>query len=270
MANSNFGENKKKMRSTDNIIIQLESTQTNTPLNPHTIDITQLTQLLNDIQELIGRKKNQKSQYPITLAIESGSVKIVISAATFILSGLIADLKHIETTKSLEGISVQRRSIFEQWIDNSKRKSLQYKILTPETQHESRVSEWGKYQKGKTDIVRMEKIITGEVIQYGSHVDPCYHLQLADGRRIILQTDQDTLHDDKNRIYRHCYAHVSFDYSLSSKTESNFKLMEWVDDYEAGYDEDSLSRSIMMAADSFSDIDDPVAWTNQLRGNDED
>lgn len=148
-------------------------------------------------------------------------------------------------------------------------KGYEYRIWDQGKTIDANLSEWGSYAKQDGEAVRMEQQISGEVIQVGHEGDPCYLMRLPDRRIVTVQCDPETLANDKNRMYQNCHAIVSYDYDILKKTEFNFKLVEWIDEYHTEYNYDALEQSILMAAEGLGDITDPITWTHDLRGNDD-
>lgn len=240
------------------------------PLKPDTVDLPTLRGFLQEVETLIKGDIPGASLADSRVAIEAGSVKLVIMVAHLLAADLEADLAKVERSGDLDAIQPKRALILEQWQQRAQRSPYRmYSVGATNLTRPLRITNSTQFQHGSEKTwVRVEKYLAGKVVNAGGKQEPNIHLVLADtGESIRIDSSEQQLAAEKqNQLYKEVTVRVHAEQHLHTKELRHLQLIEFVPQ-TGEVDEQALASLWEKGREAWKDVPSAAGWVEALRGN---
>jgi hypothetical protein len=248
------------------IEVRIEGTIGTKPLKPEDIDITDIKEIISDVENFLYPGRTEKSERPhISYNIEEGSVKHIFHlpiSAILLFNGLTGE---IASRGTIDFLDFKRAEI----IDKFQRKSIEknYIITLTNSLSEAKILKINsntKYFSAAADFIETEFILYGKIDMEGG-VIPNFHIETKEYGRLTISATVDQLLEGEKRLYKFYGIRVSGKQNLIDGKPFDLKLLNYIE-YNPVFNRAELDILIERATPGLSNIIDVDAWLNQLRG----
>ncbi len=211
---------------------------------------------------LVGSDTKQVCGFP---KIQEGSIKLVFSASTSLLSSFYADM-NLANRQDFTCMDPARLRILSVWNKRSaKNDKVTFKIPVSEREVLS-IS-----NKTRLDIpeenfwTEEEDVLDGVVMNAGGGKPNIHFLPDGQKRSITVSTTQEQLIDNPC-LYKKVRIHVKYQVNRYTKECANYELLEFVPESVAFDENDPVWLNLLAeGSKAWADVKDPVAWVRELR-----
>lgn len=236
------------------------------PLNSLNIDITEIRDLISDIESFLYPNKSDKSQRPhISYRIEDGSAKNIFYlpiSAVLLFNGLLSEIK---LRNNLDFLDIKRAEIInkiqKKAIDKSWEFSF-YSSLKPEPI--LIINNSTHFIKAEAGYIDTEFILYGKIIEEGGS-NPNFHLITKEYGKLTISATESQLLEGEKRLFKIYGVKASGKQNLKDGKPFDLKLIEYIT-YNPSYDEAKLDLLIERASEKLNTIPNVDNWLLQLRG----
>jgi hypothetical protein len=235
--------------------------------SPEHVRLDDLARFTEDVRVFLRGDSKEVDTRNLEVAVQRGSLAIqTVPIAS--AERLFADLRVLLVGELLEGVDAKRREVIERWQKAARQsRQLVYKISAQFLDRPVIVSADTDYRSDDADQwVQVERYVRGEIQDLGGATKANAHLRLPDGTTLNVTTDKDRLRNDTvNRLYKMAMLRIRAEYNVLTRELRGAHLIDFVE-YTSKVDEDELERLTRRGATAWSDVTDPTAWVNDLRG----
>lgn len=234
--------------------------------SPERVRLSHLVAFARDVETLLKGDAKEVDAQGLDVAIRSGS--LVIETTPVAAPKLLADLRHLASSESLDAIDAKRRAVVENWQKLAKKNAdLSFRIAAPFLSHPIVVSRDTDFHADDADQwVDVERYVRGEVQNLGGVGKPNAHVRLPDGSTLLVTAERDTLRNDTfNRLYKLAMLRVRAEYNVQTRELRNARLVEFVE-YAPRVDEEELARLTRRGQQAWKDVGNATEWVDQIRG----
>jgi hypothetical protein len=240
------------------------------PLTPENVDLPTLRGFLEEVESLIKGDVSEASLANSRVQIKEGSVKIVALVAQLLASSVREDLAILEKTGDLDAIQSSRAKVIERWQSRVRRLPTRtYSIPNVAGRREIRISNTSQFQHAEENAwVRVEKHLTGEVVNIGGKQNPNVHLVLAGtGESVLVDaTKQQLAAEEENLAYKNVTLRVQGEQHLRTKALRNLTLIQF-SPQTMEVDEQALVSLWEKGREAWKEVKSAAGWVESLRGN---
>jgi len=235
--------------------------------NPDRVRLTDLARFTADITTFLRGDGKEIDPKLIEVAIQKGSFQLVTSPIVNAPNFFTA-LKRLTTTELLDNIDSKRKEIIEGWQKQTRNLSgVSYHIHSKKLDKSIQINSDTDFHSDDADQwVRVERYIRGEIQDLGGSTNPNIHIKYPNGKTLTVKADREALRNDsKNRLYKPAMLRINAEYNVSSREIRNATLLEFLD-YSPSFKEDDLIKLTRRGEVAWSDISNPTAWVEDIRG----
>jgi len=251
--------------------VRIKGTRKGRPIVPNSLDIDEWIHLMENAKNILY--PNSKERPHIGVRIESGSVRLICTAAAAMVIQAHALLGEVKNNFQLGTLNPKQRSAVKYFQNFANRKQLSVSLgkstdissgltLTNQTTLEDENPVW----------VKTELYLEGKITNIGGKSKSNIHIETEKFGQLVISTTEKILEEDqKNRIYKTQTVRVEINqnpFDLSYDTKSA-KLIEFID-HEPMVTEDVdeyLNNLIQKATKDWEDVKDSEAWLKEVRGH---
>lgn len=248
------------------ITISLHDESAGYAISPARVPLALLRTFANDVHEFLRGDGSVPDAASLEVAVIEGSLGILTAPITD--AGLLADLRHLSQSESIDSLDPRRRPVVERWQKAAKsaRHAL-YKISAPMLARPVIISAASDFRADDADQwVRVERYVRGEIEDLGG-TRANAHIRLPNGKLLKVDTDRAVLRDDKvNRLYKPAMVRITAHYNVVTREYRDARLIEFVE-HDTRIDEQELERLFQRGAKAWRDVPDAAEWVDKLRGN---
>lgn len=249
------------------ITITLSDESAGYGVTPARVPLALLRAFAGDVHDFLRGDGSGPDATGLEVAVIDGSLGIL--AAPIADPGLLADLRHLSQSESLDSLNPRRRPVVERWQKAAKspRHAL-YKISAPMLERPVVISATSDYHADDADQwVRVERYVRGEIEDLGGSTRSNAHIRLPDGKLLKVDTDRAVLRDDKiNRLYKPAMVRITAEYNVVTREYREARLIEFVE-HDTRIDEKELERLFQRGAKAWREVPDAAKLVENLRGN---
>ena len=249
------------------ITISLHDESAGYDISPARVPLALLRTFAHDAHEFLRGDGSVPDAASLDVAMIEGSLGILTAPITD--AGLLADLRHLSQSESIDLLNPRRRPVVERWQKAAKsaRHAL-YKISAPMLSRPVIISAASDFRADDADQwVRVERYVRGEIEDLGGSTRTNAHIRLPDGKLLKVDTDRAVLRDDKvNRLYKPAIVRITAHYNVVTREYRDARLIEFVE-HDSRIDERELERLFQRGAKAWRDVPDAAEWVEKLRGN---
>ncbi len=249
------------------ITISLHDESVGYDISPARVPLALLRMFANDVHEFLRGDGLSPEATGLEVAVIDGSLGILTAPVTD--AGLLADLRHLSQSESIDSLDPRRRPVVERWQKAAKSaRHARYKISAPMLAHPVVISAASDFHADDADQwVRVERYVRGEIEDLGGSTRTNAHIRLPDGKLLKVDTDRAALRDDKiNRLYKPAMVRITAGYNVVTREYRDARLIEFVE-HDTRIDEKELERLFQRGAKAWRDVRDAAEWVENLRGN---
>jgi hypothetical protein len=236
-------------------------------VSPSHVSLALLGEFQKDVSEFLKGSSNEVNPNNVLVSIEPGSLSLVASGLV-IASTLWIDLEYLKSTNSLSSIDSKRAKVIERWQAKAqKNPNRRYSVVNQSAEISFRVDSSSDFRKTEDMWVHVEKYLHGKIVDIGGKNKANVHLELEDGKSLLIAASQDLLEQEKqNRLYRPALLHVTAEENLITGELRNYQLLNFPD-YHPSYNDDEFNLMVDRGTKVWADVPDATAWLENLRGN---
>jgi len=249
------------------IKISLHDESAGYDISPARVPLVTLRTFANDVHEFLRGEAPGADGASLEVAVVEGSLAILTGPVTD--GGLLADLRHLARSDSIDSLNARRRTVVERWQKAAKSaRHARYSISAPMLARPVVISAESDFRSDDADQwVRVERYVRGEIEDLGGSTRTNAHIRLPDGHLLKVDTDRAVLRDEKiNRLYKPAMVRISARYNVVTREYRDARLIEFVE-YDTRIDEKQLDRLFERGARAWSGVADAAEWVEKLRGN---
>ncbi len=249
------------------ITISLHDESAGYEVTPTRVPIALLRAFASDVHDFLRGEGASREAAGLEVAIIEGSLGILTAPISD--PGLLAELRHLSQSESIDSLSPSRRVVVERWQKAAKSaRHAVYKISASMLSKPVVISAASDFRADDADQwVRVERYVRGEIEDLGGSTRTNAHIRLPDGKLLTVDTDRAVLRDDKvNRLYKPAMVRIAADYNVATREYRNARLIEFVE-HDTRVDEKELERLFQRGAKAWRDVPDAAEWVENLRGN---
>lgn len=249
------------------ITVSLHDESAGYDISPGRVPVAVLRTFMNDAHEFLRGDGSIPEAAGLDVAVIGGSLGLLTAPVTD--AGLLADLRHLSSSESIDSLSPRRRLVVERWQKAAKsaRHTL-YKISAPMLSRPVVISAASDFRADDADQwVRVERYVRGEIEDLGGSTRSNAHIRLPNGKLLKVDTDRALLRDEKiNRLYKPTMVRITADYNVVTRDYRGARLIEFIE-HDTRIDERELERLFQRGAKAWRDVPDAAQWVENLRGN---
>lgn len=256
--------------ATASLAFSLNDTVAGEPLTPSNVDLPTLRLFLEEVEKLVKGDEPGASLTNSKVRLESGSVRVVITAGCMLISSVGDEMARLERSGDLDLIQPRRAQVIETWQKRAQRQpTLSYTVkdLSNPAARPLKVESSSPYQHGAENAwVTVEKYLVGHVVDMGGKQEPNVHLVLADTGRMIQvsATEQQLAAEEENQLYRDVTLRVQAQQHLKTRQLRRVKLLEFLHRTDE-VDQQALERLWKNGREAWKDVPSATAWVDALR-----
>jgi len=256
--------------ATASLAFSLNDTVAGEPLTPSNVDLPTLRLFLEEVEKLVKGDEPGASLTNSKVRLESGSVRVVITAGCMLMSNVGDDMARLERSGDLDLIQPRRAQIIETWQKRAQRQpSLSYTIkdLSNPMANPLKVESSSPYQhRAENSWITVEKYLAGRVVDLGGKHEPNVHLVLEDsGKNIhVSATEKQLAAEEENQLYREVTLRVQAEQHLKTRELRNVRLLEFLHRTDE-VDKQALESLWKNGREAWKDVSSATAWVEALR-----
>jgi hypothetical protein len=234
---------------------------------PERVRLGALADFAADVSTLLRGTNREVDPGALDVAVRAGSLAIVtgpIAAAPT----LFRDMRSLLDSELLDALDVKRREVVERWQKLARHtRGVAYRVSAPFLARPLVIDERTDFRADDADQwVMVERYVRGEIQDLGGAKKANAHVRLPDGFLLSVATERKVLKEDtQNRLYKPAMLRIRARYNVLTRELKDAQLIEFVE-YAPRFDEAEMERLTRRGAQAWRDVDDAVAWVDELRG----
>jgi len=248
------------------IEVKLMGLAGNQPLKPFDFDISDIKEIITDIETFLYPTRDEKTSRPlISYRIEEGSVRNLFYlpiSGVLLFNGLSTE---ISSRGNIDFLDNKRAGIIDKFQHSAKEKNLEILFLSSSnTEPLLRINKDTQFFKVTATYIETEFILYGKVNEEGGN-NPNFHLLTNEyGRLVISATEQQLLEGEK-RLFKVYGVRAKGKQDLKDGKPFDLKLIDYIT-YEPTYNEHKLDLLIERASKVWNTVPNVDFWLNEIRG----
>ena len=248
------------------IEVKFEGTVNGKKLTPLDVDISEIKEVISDIENFLYPSRNDKTERPlISYKIEEGSAKhkfFLSISGVILFNGLIGE---VSNRKAIDFLDYKRAEIIEKFQLKAREKDLE--ITFSSSVSDTKILAINKntnYFNVAPGWINTEFTLYGEVYQEGG-INPNFHIITKEFGRLTIAATKEQILEGEKRVYKIYGVKASGKQSLETRKPFDLKLEEFID-YNPIFDRTQLDLLIARATPNLSQIDNVDEWLDKIRG----
>lgn len=234
-------------------------------LSPHDVDISDIKEIISDIESFLYPTKQEKKERPhISYDLKEGSAKhrfFLPISAVILFNGLTNEIRQ---RNSLDFLDYKRQSI----IDKFQKKALKEGVFIEFNNSISNETSLNINPSTTFEIVaspfyESEFYLYGEIYQEGGK-NPNIHITSPKHGNLTVSATKEQIIDGEKRTYKVYGLKVRGKKSFEDDKLFDLKLIEYIT-YNPVFSKTLLNKAISRASENLSKITNVDSWINDLR-----
>lgn len=249
------------------VSVSLEDHSAGYAISPERVPLSVLRSFTRDVDEFLKGDSADFDTSRLEVAVVSGS--IAIATAPIAHPALFADLRKLSGDQLLDGVDARRRQVVERWQKMARGvRNVSIRIASPFLARPVLISSETDFRADDADQwVRVERYLQGEVVEIGGVHTVNAHIQLPDGKRLVVESDRNFFRSDKvNRLYKVAMARITAEYNVVTREYRNARLLAF-EEHQNELDEAQLKRLTDRGAKAWKDVQSVSEWVDSIRGS---
>ncbi len=254
------------MEEKGQIEVRFKGTVNGKQLTPLDVDITEIREVITDIENFLFPTRNEKTDRPlISYKIEEGSAKHLFSlpiTSVIIFNSLIGE---VANRKTVDFLDFRRADILEKFQRKAREKDLEITFSTSASDQKTLVIDKNtNYYNVAPDWINTDFTLYGEVYQEGG-INPNFHIINKEYGKLTISATKEQILEGEKRVYKIYGVKASGKMSIETGKPFDLKLEHFIE-YNPVFDKSELDLLIAKATPNLSKIENVDEWLEQIRG----
>lgn len=254
--------------ATDQLTFAVDDLIDGIEVSPEHVPLSLLGDFQEEVADFLRGTKREVDTSKLIVAIKTGSLAMRMPSLPQ-ASSLWADINLLENEMSLDRIDPVRARILRKWQANArKHRDRRYKLFIGSTDRSLIIDAETVLISDDSFWAETEKYIVGKVMDIGGKTKPNLHLELENGKSIVISATQDQLaSSSENSLYRSVIVHILAEENVITGKLRNLRLQNF-DSFNPHFDEIEFETVVQKGTQAWKGISDHNAWLDQIRGYD--
>lgn len=235
-------------------------------LSPMDIDISEIKEVINDIENFLYPTRIEKTERPlIAHKLEEGSAKhkfFLPITGVILFNGLIGE---IGNRKSTDFLDYKRAEIIEKFQRKAKEKVLEITFSNSlDDNKELRITKNTNFYKAQADWINTEFYLYGEIYQEGG-ITPNLHIVTKEYGKLTVLATKEQLTEGEKKLYKFYGLKATGKQNVDTKKIDDLKLVDFIE-YNPVFNKSELDILISKAKPNLSTISNVDNWLTEIRG----
>jgi hypothetical protein len=249
------------------IEIKIEGKIGNQPIRPADIDISEIKEMINDVESFLYPTRNEKADRPqISYKIEEGSARHLFSlpiSAVLLFNGLTGEIANRGTVDFLD---YKRAEIIEKFQRKAKERDFEITFSSSISDAKTlKITKNTLYYNVTADYIDTELTLYGKINNEGGN-NPNFHILTKEYGRLTVEATEQQLIEGEKRLYKVYGVRAKGKQNLIDGKPYDLKLLEYIE-YNPVFDKTELDILIERASKNWDTVPDVDMWLSQVRGN---
>ncbi len=254
------------MEETGQIKVTIEGTVNERKLIPDDVDISDIREILNDVETFLYPTKSEKTNRPhIAYRLEEGSARHIFSlpiSAVILFNGLISE---INNRKTVDFLDYKRAEIIEKFQRKAKEKGYEISLSSSISNNaELVINKQTNYFNVTPYWIKTEIYLYGEIYEEGGMI-PNLHILTKEYGKLTVSATREQLLEGEQKLYKVYGIKASGKQNISDGKPFDLKLINYID-YNPLFNKTELDILISKATPNLSKIKDVDSWMSEIRG----
>lgn len=248
------------------IEIKIEGNIGNQSIKPTDIDISEIKDMINDVETFLYPTRGDKMQRPhISYKIEEGSARHLFFlpiSGVLLFNGLTGEIANRGTADFLD---YKRAEIIEKFQRTVKEKDFEITFSSSLSDSKTlKITKETSFFNTAADYIETELILYGKINNEGGN-NPNFHILTKEYGRLTIEATEKQLMEGEKRLYKVYGVRVSGKQNITDGKPYDLKLIDYIE-YSPAFDKSELNHLIERAAKNWDDVKDVDAWLAEIRG----
>lgn len=249
------------------IEVKIEGKVGNKPLKPIDIDISEIKEIISDMEAFLYPTRELKAERPhISYKLEEGSARhlfyLPISAVLF-FSSLAGE---ITKRGNIDFLCPKQAAI----IDKFQRKAAEnnYDISFVSSTVEEpilRINKTTEFFQVSASYIETEFVLYGKINEEGGN-NPNFHLVTKEYGKLVVKASEQQLLEGEKRLFKVYGVRAAGKQNLADGKPYDLKLIDYIT-YNPNYDEHKLDLLIQRASTQWNAVANVDTWLQQIRAS---
>ncbi len=249
------------------IEIKIEGTISGKPILPLDVDISEIKEMISDIETFLYPNRNEKTNRPhISYKLEEGSARHLFFLPITAVLSFNGIINEIAKRNSIEFLDNKRALVIEKFQRISKEKSWVFTLTNSANSNDKlEINKTTNFFKAKSDWVETELYLYGEIYTEGGLASPNIHITSKEFGKLTVESTKEQLKSGENRLYKIHGLRVIAKQNLTDSKLHDIKLIDFIE-YNPIFDKSELDILIKRTAGQWNDVKNVDDWISQIRG----
>ena len=249
------------------IEIRIEGKIDNIPIKPSDIDISEIKEMIVDIESFLYPGRNEKADRPhISYTLEEGSAKHLFYlpiSGVLLFNGLSGE---IASRGNVGFLDYKRAEIIDKFQRKAKEKNVEitFKSSLPDSKV-LKITRETRFFNIAADFISTEFILYGKINSEGGN-HPNFHIITKEYGRLTIEATEQQLLAGEKRLYKTYGIKATGKQNLADGKPFDLKLIDYIE-YDPLFDKSELNVLIERAAKNWETVLDVDAWLSDIRGS---
>lgn len=238
----------------------------NRPIRPIDIDITEIKEIISDVEAFLYPSKSEKAERPhISYKLEEGSARNLFYlpiSAVLLFNGLSGEIKN---RGNIDFLDYKRAEIIDKFQRKAKERNLEISFFSSSDPNPIlKINQNTQFFKIAATHIETEFILYGKINEEGG-VNPNFHLLTKEYGKLIISATEKQLLEGEKRLFRIYGIRAKGKQNLADGKPFDLELIDYIP-YNPTYDEHKLDLLIEKASVKWNAVRDVDSWLNEIRG----
>ncbi len=254
------------MEEQGHIEIKIEGLVGGKPLKPIDIDISEIKEIISDIETFLYPTRSEKVDRPhISYRLEEGSARNLFFLP---ISGVLlfnSYATEICKRKNIDFLDDKRAEIIDKFQKLAKEKNYEISFYSS-TNYEIilKINNQTHFFKINASFIETEFVLYGKINEEGGN-NPNFHLLTKEYGKLIISATEKQLLEGEKRLFKTYGVRARGKQNLSDGKPFDLKLIDYII-YNPTYDESKLDLLIERASPKWNSVANVDLWLQNIRG----
>jgi hypothetical protein len=248
------------------IEVKIDGTVGNKPLKPIDVDITEIKEIISDVETFLYPTRGEKAERPhISYKIEEGSARNLFYlpiSGVLLFNGLTNE---INNRGNIDFLDNKRAEIIDKFQRKASEKNFEISFSSSSNINPIlKITKETQFFKVAASYIETEFILYGKINEEGGN-NPNFHLLTKEyGKLVVSATEQQLLEGEK-RLFKIYGVRAKGKQNLADNKPFDLKLIDYLT-YNPNYDEHKLDLLIQRASINWNAVANVDLWLKDIRG----
>lgn len=248
------------------IEVKIDGSVGKKPLKPIDIDITEIKEIINDVETFLYPTRGEKAERPhISYKIEEGSARNLFYlpiSGVLLFNGLITEIKN---RGNIDFLDNKRAEIIDKFQRKAAEENLEISFYSSSNKEPIlKINKGTSYFKIAATFIETELVLYGKVNEEGGN-NPNFHLLTKEYGKLVISASEQQLLEGEKRLFKVYGVRVKGKQNLADGKPYDLRLIDYIT-YNPNYDEHKLDLLIERASIKWNALTNVDSWLEQIRG----